>query len=329
MSWKKAIKEYAKLSSAHLALLTSMIPLAGVLVMGETEIEHLLIVFIIGLLAHIYGFAFNHYNDIKIDSSTQDLKERPLPQGTITKKHALIYILCVLTLGFLLTIYFFSFKVLLIYITGIVFATVYDIFSKKIVGMDFFLAAGVSISAVFGSATVSFEFTNLAYIIWILCFIQTLNFNLIAGGIKDADHDFLMKSKHISTKLGVRVENKNLIVPNKFKLLAYSFAFLYIFFVFISIVYKWAKTSLFLILVLIVVNIFFIYVTYKMMRKREFMRKEILKYVLLQYNINWLNVPILIFAITPLAGILILFPLLGLVISNLFLYRTIFRPKAM
>ena len=329
MNLKKKTKEYAKLSSAHFAMLTAMIPLAGALVMGETKFSHLIVVFIIGLLAHIYGFAFNHYNDIKIDGSTPKLKERPLPSGTIPKKHALAYILSVLVLGFILTFYFFEIRVLMIYSAGIILATIYDLFSKKIGGMDFALATSVAFSAVFGSATVSFNFTNLAYIIWILSFIQTLNLNLIAGGIKDADHDFLMNSKHLSTRLGVKVDDGFLIVPTSFKIIAYLFAVFYVIFVFIPIIKNWIALPFLLISGLIAVNVLFFYITCIMMKKQKFTRKKMRKYVLLQYNINWLNIPILILAVTPLAGILIIFPLLGLIVSNMILYKTIFRPKMM
>lgn len=87
MKWLKQLKDYAKLSSAHFALLIAMIPLSGALVMGETKLSHLLIVFIIGLLAHVYGFAFNHYNDIEVDGLTSKLKERPLPQVVLSQKN--------------------------------------------------------------------------------------------------------------------------------------------------------------------------------------------------------------------------------------------------
>jgi 4-hydroxybenzoate polyprenyltransferase len=323
------IKEYAKLSSAHFALLTAMIPLSGALVMGETRVSHLLLLFVIGLLAHIYGFAFNHYNDITIDGLTPQLKERPLPRGTIKKNHALLYIVTVLILGFLLTFYFYDIRILMIYSVGILLATIYDVFSKKIGGMDFLLAASITLSAVFGSATVSFDFTHLTYIIWILAFIQTVNFNMIAGGIKDADHDFLLHSKHLSTALGVKVKGGMLHVPTSFKTVAYLFAVLYALVVFLPLATQWITIPILFILALLVVNILFFYITYKMMRTRRFDRQEIRTYVVLHYTINWLNVPILLLAITPISVILILFPLLGLIVSNILLYKTIFRPKMM
>lgn len=323
------VKEYAKLSSAHFALLTAMIPLSGALVMGETRFSHLLIVFIIGLLAHVYGFAFNHYNDIKVDGLTSKLKERPLPSGTIPKKHALIYILFILIIGFLLTFYFFEPRVFLIYTIGIVFATLYDIFSKKISGMDFFLAAGVTTSVIFGSATVSFNFTNLTYIIWVLAFIQTLNLNLIAGGVKDADHDLLINSKHLSTRLGVKVEDGILMVSGSFKILAYFFASLYAFFVFIPVLQHTINLHFLLVMTLMIVNIIFFYISYKMLKQKKFIRQEIRKYVVMQYNVNWLNIPILLSSVNPWAGLLVFIPVGGLIITNILLYRTVFRPGMM
>ena len=58
------VKEYAKLSSAHFVFLTALIPVTGAIAMGETRLFFLFILFIIGIFAHIFGFAFNHYNDI-------------------------------------------------------------------------------------------------------------------------------------------------------------------------------------------------------------------------------------------------------------------------
>jgi 4-hydroxybenzoate polyprenyltransferase len=323
------IIEYAKLSSAHFLSLTATIPITGAIAMGEKNLFTLTIIFIIGLSAHIFGFAFNHYNDIEVDRLINKISKRPLPSDSISKKHALIYIISVLLFGFILTFYFFGEKLLIIYIVGICLASIYDIYSKRISGMDFILAASVTTGVIFGAATVSFNFPSLVLILFVLAFLQTLNLNLIAGGIKDADHDSMIGSKHIATRLGVKVKNNFFVIPNSFKYLAYLFGLVYAFFVLIPAIFGIIKINIFLFLVLIIINVLFLYITYKMVNLKHFERQQVRKYVIVQYTVNWLNIPILLMADHPWAGLLVLYPAIGLIISNIILHQTIFRPQVL
>ena len=195
--------------------------------------------------------------------------------------------------------------------------------------MDFILAAAVTTGVIFGAATVSFEFTPLLIILFILAFIQTLNLNLIAGGIKDADHDALIESKHISTRLGVRVDNKRFIIPPSFKFLAYLFGLLYAFFVLTPILLGIITLHIILFAILVCIDILFFIITYKMMNLTHFNRQEIRKYVVFQYTINWINIPLLLMSVAPWAGLLVLYPIIGLVLSNSVLYKTILRPQVL
>ena len=81
--------------------------------------------------------------------------------------------------------------------------------------------------------------------------------------------------------------------------------------------------------ILVLINILFFIVTFKMVHLKSFDRQEIRKYVVLQYTINWSNIPILLMSSAPWAGLMILYPIIGLVISNMFLYRTIVRSQVM
>lgn len=329
MNIKTTILEYAKLSSAHFVFLSAIIPVTGAIAMGEKDLFILTIIFIIGLSAHIIGFAFNHYNDIKVDGLIHDLNKRPLPSGTISKKHALLYIILVFLLGSIITLYFFNITLLILYVIGIALAAIYDLYSKKIIGMDFILAAAVTTGVIFGAATVSFEFTPLLIILFILAFIQTLNLNLIAGGIKDADHDALIDSKHISTQLGVRVENNKFIIPQSFKFLAYLFGLVYAFFVLKPVILGIIKLHIIQVAILACINLLFFIITFKMVNLNHFDRQEIRKYVVFQYTINWMNIPLLLMSVAPWAGLLVLYPIIGLVISNSIMYKTILRPQVL
>jgi 4-hydroxybenzoate polyprenyltransferase len=329
MSVIRTVFEFAKLSSAHFIFLTAIIPLTGAIAMGEKDLILLTILFLIGLTAHIVGFAFNHYMDIEVDRLVSFTNTRPLPSGKISKKSALLYILLVLLLGCLLTLYYYGVVLLLIYLVGVMLAGFYDIYSKRISGMDFILATSVVVGVVFGAATVSFQFTFLIYILCFLAFLQTLNLNLIAGGLKDADHDYLIQSQHLSTRLGVRVEQGVFHIPERFQFLAYLLGGLYAFGVFLPIFSGTIHIDTVLIFLLILFNVLFFVVTFKMMHLKKFHRQQIRTYVVVQYTINWFNIPILLMSVAPLAGFLILYPIIGLVASNIILYRTILRPQVL
>jgi 4-hydroxybenzoate polyprenyltransferase len=329
MKFKATVFEYAKLSSAHFLFLTAVIPLTGAIAMGEKDIFLLTILFFIGFSAHIVGFALNHYLDIEVDRLISSTSKRPLPSGSISKRNARIYILSVLVIGCVLTLYFYGAVLLLLYLFGIFLAGLYDRFSKRISGMDFILAAAVVVGVVFGAATVSFHFSALVDILCVLAVLQTLNLNLIAGGVKDADHDYLIQSKHLSTRLGVRVEHGLFRIPTSFQLIAYLLGILYALCVFLPLLFGVIHLNIVLVLLLVFFNGLFFFITYKMVHLKRFQRQEVRKYVVLQYTINWCNVPILLMSVAPLAGFLLLYPIIGLVASNLILYRTIIRPQVM
>ncbi|MFA5102402.1 MAG: UbiA family prenyltransferase [Candidatus Thermoplasmatota archaeon] len=325
----KTVFEFAKLSSAHFIFLTAIIPLTGAIAMGEKDLFHLTILFLIGLSAHIVGFAFNHYMDIEVDRLSSATMKRPLPSGNISRRNAFLYILVVLFLGCLLIVYYYGVVLLLLYLVGIFLAGLYDSYSKRISGMDFVLASSVVVGVVFGAATVSFRFTPLIAVLCVLAFLQTLNLNLVAGGIKDADHDYLMQSQHLSTRLGVKVDQGVFQIPPAFQFIAYLLAGSYALGVFLSLLFQVINLDGSLILLLLLINVLFFIITYKMVHLKRFHRQQVRKYVVLQYTINWFNIPILLMSVAPLAGFLLLYPIIGLIVSNVILYRTILRPQVM
>jgi hypothetical protein len=163
----------------------------------------------------------------------------------------------------------------------------------------------------------------------VLAFLQTLNLNLIAGGIKDADHDYLINSRHLSTQLGLRAENGVFYIPKLFKVIAYLFGFIYAFFVIAPALFGIIHLSVILLVILVLINVTFFFVTYKMLSLKNFDRQEVRKYVVLQFTINWSNIPVLLASVAPLAIFLLLYPVIGLVISNAILYKTIVRPQVL
>jgi 4-hydroxybenzoate polyprenyltransferase len=330
MHFYDTLKEYAKLSSAHFIILTAIIPVTGAIAMGQKDLFILTIISIIGILTHIYGFALNHYIDIDTDRHSKDLTERPLTTGRITKPHARIYILAAFLAGLALTLIFFTPTIALIYLIGISLATIYDIYSKRIPAMDLILASAVTTSFIYGATTVSLTLPPSITIFAILAFIQTLNFNLIAGSIKDADHDQKTGSHNLATRLGLHTTpTQTLHVPTTFKTIAYTLAILYTLTSITAILTHTIPLPLTTIPILLTINLTFILITHKMLTPTTFNRHRIRALTILHVTINWLTIPILLTSVAPLSILLIFYPPIGLITTNAILYHTILRPNVL
>jgi hypothetical protein len=195
--------------------------------------------------------------------------------------------------------------------------------------MDFILAASVTTGFIFGASTVSFDYNYLVYLLSILAFLQTINLNLIAGGIKDADHDQLFQSKHIAAQLGVKVEDSSLVVPNTFSYIAYFFSSIYAIVAIGPILLGLIDIHMIFLFLIVGINCLFFVITYKLLHVEQFDRQHIRFLIILHYSLNWMNVPILLTSAAPLAIFLILYPLIGLIVTNIIIHNTILRPQVL
>ena len=92
--------EYARLIRPYGILFLGFTPVFGAICNGKFDFFHLFILFIIGSLAHIFGFVQNDFFDIDIDKKSRYVLKRPLVTGRISENAALWIIL----ISFLLSI---------------------------------------------------------------------------------------------------------------------------------------------------------------------------------------------------------------------------------
>jgi len=84
-----------------------------------------------------------------------------------------------------------------------------------------------------------------------------------------------------------------------------------------------------LLITLFIINILFLVLTYKMLNLNKFKRQKIRKYLVVQFTLNWLNIPIILMSTAPWAGLMIFYPIIGLISSNIIIYRTIITPQVL
>ena len=335
------IKEYLKLARSYNAVLTGISPVMGAIAMQQYDPLHLFLLFLVGFLGHTYGFVLNDILDYKIDKSSEEISSRPLTSGAISIKKAwtvafismIAAFLVAFYLGFLTQSYF---PVIILTISAC-FITVYDLTSKKLPFMDIHVALGIFFLILYGASTsveTIYQITTLVWIVCILGVIQVLYMQIVAGGIKDIENDFKRGARTLAIKMGVRVINNNLKVTSSFKILVYFIQLADIILVFVPFFLIWkidtpSIVQYFQWSLLGVIAILMFVPTYKLFSMKHFDRSKAVRLAGIYYVFNFALVPIMLMTLNPWAGLLVFFPGLGFILSNLILHGTIFQPKTM
>lgn len=336
-----SVREYLKLARSFNAVLTGVSPVMGALAMEQYNILTLFLLFIIGFFGHTYGFVLNDILDYKIDKTSKEISDRPLVSETITIKKAWIYAIFSMIISFIIAIYLAVttniYYPIIVLTLSAVFVTIYDLISKKLLGMDIILSLGVFFLILYGASTVSnniFEVTKLAWIVCLLGSIQVLFMNAIAAGMKDIDNDFKRGARTLAIKMGVRITDGKLKVPATFKSLAYGIQLADILVVFLPFFIVWNVTELSILQffqwgIIIIIGIIMFILSSKLLNMKYFDRKKARKYIGSHYMINFTIVPIMLMTLNHWAGLIMFFPGLGFILSNIILHGTITQPKTM
>lgn len=318
----------------------SIAPVFGAISLFSSQftvsLQDLGLLFLVGIFSAIYGFVLNDYIDVEVDRLSQELSERPLVKGTISKRTALIIcILCII--GAFTIIFFFFYRNhpsfylgILSIILSAVLGSLYNIFGKKIIGSDFLVALSEAFLVLFGVFMVSPDgsLTIFSWLIFLLTFNQVLYLNAVDGGIKDADHDVLMNVKNIALTSGVVVTaEKQLHIPTSFKSFGLGIRIFSACLVFIPIFYgihyAWWNLGLLLVIVGCV-----IYGSAKLLSTKIFDRKQMRKSISIQTFLRYFYVPLMLLPIIGAlsAFLLIIFPFVWYLLFTPLIGGKIFQP---
>jgi 4-hydroxybenzoate polyprenyltransferase len=204
--------------------------------------------------------------------------------------------------------------------------------------MDILVALGIFFFILYGASTVTnsiFEISNIAWIVCILGTIQVLFMQIIAGGMKDIENDYQKGAKTGAIKLGVRVIDNKIQMSWSFRLISYLLQLINIILVFIpfftitlfinqSINLKYSQWT-----IISLISILMLILSHKLLSMKHFNRKKARRYIGSHYMTNFTLVPILLMTLNPWSGLLVFFPALGFILSNIILHGTILQPKTM
>jgi 4-hydroxybenzoate polyprenyltransferase len=333
MNLRKKILGYLQLLRLQTAAATALTPVIGALVMGQRDIFLLFILFVIGFLYHVFGFVLNEYIDIDVDKKSVDLKKKPLISGIIPRGYAMfITIFSGFFACFLTIIFFPSLLPILFLLFALLLGGIYDIFGKKIPGLDFALGLGFFFICLMGASTISNNFTILTYLVCLIYFIHIAFNNSVEGGLKDVDHDYLAGAKTLATVLGVSVENTRLKVTNKFAIFSFSLKFIFL----VALLCIQPEINLFnfekniiQIIMILLLSVIIFFTLYKFLSLSIFDRSKLKKLFSLHEMSSFFA---LIISISPLIDIwstifLIFLPFVWYIFFNFILYGKFLQPQ--
>lgn len=336
------IREYLEISRLFNMGLTGIAPVIGALSMWnveETPIIRLFVLFCIGCLSHVYGFVLNDVIDIKIDKLSKDLTSRPLVRGAITLKKATFFAVGCMAGSFILTIFFFKdlngfLYIISILIAAYVFATIYNVVSKKYLGMDIFVTFAIFLLIIFGASTASYDRILSTPILWIVAFIgsiQVLFMNMINGAIKDIDHDVKGLAKTFAIWLGVKVKGNDITLPFSFKTIGYALETSRIFLIFLPFIilsdeFKFELFQIILLLIFVIITYISIY---KLFSIKEFHRYKVRKNIGIIVIFMYATTPVMLYSLNPYIILMAFIPPIWFIFSNILLHKTILEAKTM
>ena len=203
--------------------------------------------------------------------------------------------------------------------------------------MDIFVALGIFSLILYGATASVGSIYQVTRITWIVCFlgsIQVIFMQFVAGGLKDIENDFKRGAKTTAIKMGVKIMAGKLKISMSFKAFAYFIQLVDIIVVFLPffIIPGFSKSvtlRYFQWPVLAVIAILMFVLSYKLLSMKRFERFKARKYIGSHYMTNFALVPIMLMALNPWAGLLVFFPALGYILSNIILHGTILQPKTM
>jgi len=325
------VTEYSKLMRLK-AMGVSNVAIFGALsVSGVIELHHFLLLFFIGVAFNILGFVLNDYIDIEIDKKSEDLSDRPLVKGTITKESALRLVFFLYILIFLLAIIFWDLLSLVTLFIALILGTIYDCYGKKFLFSDIILAASIAFFCIFGALTISPKIGMLTVIIVILIFTHVLFFNIIEGGLKDAYTDQKIKARTAAVYMGVKTK-PDIYIPKSFKAFAVilestSAIIVFLPFLIIPKIYRFEFWYIQVIL-LIILTVSLFLTMYKMLNMKSFDRDKIRTEIVKQEAKRYIITAVILIGVTGFFWpiILILLPFIWAFIWFL-IFKFIFHEK--
>jgi 4-hydroxybenzoate polyprenyltransferase len=297
----RVIRDSIKLIRPYGILFLGFTPVFGALCNGFFDPYRLSILFIIGLLGHVFVFVQNDYYDIEVDQQSKYVAQRPLTSGAISRKQAQIIFLSAFILSIVLVIiFFFSIVSFLILLFSFFLFTLYNRYSKHRAGMEYVLGAAVFMYGLFGALTVSNEVSMLAIIISCVGFLQWVFSVGVSANLKDVEFDTKLGIRTTPVTLGVQVKGNQLKKPLRFIIYTFTIKGLHLLVAFIPILFGYTSGFLYgypiPLIGFFLIAVFLLLTTWGILTTSLNRRNRMLQYEGIHEGFSFLLIPFVLFS---------------------------------
>ena len=291
------MKQYLILFRPYGMLFLGFAHVFGAISVGEFSPFKLMVLFIIGVFAHIFTFVQNDYYDQEIDQHSKYVKNRPLSSGRISQRSVIIIFVTSFIISLLLMILLlFSMFALFTLILAFCCVTLYNKYSKRFAGMEYILSMGVFCFTIFGAFTVSSTLSLLTVIVALFGFLQWLFSVGVSANLKDVEFDTKQGISTTPTVFGAHVSGGSLIIPFSFKVYAFGIKIFHVFLAFLVMFSGYGSFSVDSLpipgFLFIIVTIVLLYLTHNILVTPLEERDSMLRYVGVQEGLSFLLLPI-------------------------------------
>jgi len=287
-----------------------------------------------GFLVHVFGFVHNEYMDRKFDSKSPIHRDKPLVSGTVDPGTARFMIFFSIIAPILIVqIYFNDLPGTLLLTISILMGSIYNIYGKKIPGMDIFLG-GWAFFYFCSGARMAGPLSREIFLFGGMAGLQILFNNGIIGGLKDAVTDLRSGARTMATALCVTGDEHGLSIPVSFRSLGWLIKLFQLSMGFIIILHYGRATEISNTKAAIIIGIsILLALTMIVCQAYAFAKNNSRKKMLRIFAIHEISaVCFILIASTPFTGslltvVLIVVPLSWFVIVNRCLYGTTLVPR--
>jgi 4-hydroxybenzoate polyprenyltransferase len=321
---------YLQLFRLQTGAATALAPVLGAIATGFFSSGQLVSLFIVGLLYHIFGFVLNEYIDVSIDEKAPDLQKKPLVSGKISRNYALlISIASVIAAGLILFIVFQNILAILFFLLAVVLGGIYDVWGKKVYGLDFVLGIGFFFLGLSGARTSTDQVSLVVMFVSFVYLIQIVFNNAIEGGLKDVKNDRMVGARTFAQGLGVVVQDETLMVTKRF--IGFGVLLRAIFFIILALIYveNVYSSDILIITIGLVLGGLSVWSLAKFIGMKQFDRGRLKRAFSIHEIISYLLLVLVLssFVSVMLLVVLILLPILWYVVFNIVLYGQVLEPQ--
>ncbi len=200
-----AARDYLRLARLQTSGVTACAPLYGYLAASQaagrplggaiTDLPVVAVLVTIGFAAHVFGFVHNEIADRAVDAKAATRRPKPLPSGAVSLRGAWALAGAALGVGLGLAAWLSlggNYAVVALAAAAVLFALLYNVKGKAVVGGDAILAASIAVFVLFGAAAVSGyagALSTSAIAVAGVCALIVFFNNAFEGGFKDHASD--------------------------------------------------------------------------------------------------------------------------------------------